>query len=78
VQLNMWKRLDSIEDSFAAEESKNGIVFMPLKGESMEEYDARILRWKSGAKVEGQDRICTGRESLIGIIEFVPATRKNL
>ena len=65
----MRKRLDSIEGRFAPNADKCGVVFTPLKGESDQEYDARIGRWFAGEKVEGQERMYTGRE--VGVLRVV-------
>ena len=67
---NLWKRLNRVEDSFCPNESKNGVVFIPLKDETNEDCEARIARWKAGQKVDGMDREYTGSE-MIGVVRYV-------
>lgn len=67
----MRKRLERIEESFVPDERKNGVVFIPLKGESTEECADRMARWRAGEIVEGIDRRYTGREPVIGVVRFV-------
>ena len=71
----LWKRLDKIERSLTPVQNK--VLFIPLKGESDEEYDARIARWKSGEKVEGIDQMYTGQEVGIIRIKFVSAKKRD-
>ena len=71
----MWKRLDNIGASFRPDKSNNGIVFFPLKDESIEELDARIASWKAGEKVAGMDRNHT-RGERIGIVRFIQNERR--
>ncbi len=70
MQARLWKRLDNVKASFCPNESKNGIVFIPLNGESDQECDARIARWKAGERVEGMDREYTGSK-MIGVVRYV-------
>lgn len=67
------KRLDVIEQRFAPDEDKCGVLFSPLKGETDQEYDARIARWYAGEKVEGQDKMYTGREVRVVRVVYVKA-----
>ena len=71
----MWKRLDNIGASFRPDKSNNGIVFFPLKDESIEELDDRIASWKAGEKVAGMDRDHTCGER-IGIVQYVEYDRR--
>jgi hypothetical protein len=69
----MRKRLIAIEDRLSPDESKSGVVFFPLKGETDQEYDDRVARWYAGEMVVGQDRLYTGKE-VVGRIRFVPSS----
>ena len=55
----------------AEETDLNGIVFLPLKNESGEEYANRIERWEAGEKVEGQSRTYAGNENNYMVIQFI-------
>ena len=66
------KRLDKIESTFIPREDENGVVFIPLKGESNEDCADRIARWQAGEVVEGQERVYTGRARTMRI-RFVKA-----
>ncbi len=61
----MRKRLDAIEDKLNPDEDKSGVWFYPLTNESDAEYERRIERWRAGEKVEGQDRLCTGKDERV-------------
>jgi hypothetical protein len=67
----MRKRLEQIEDKFRPDDNKSGVVFLPLDGETREQMDSRIERWYAGEKVEGQDRLYTGREPLVMRVGYV-------
>ena len=69
----MRKRLDAIENRFTP--ARNGVVFIPLKGETDQEMDSRIQRWYSGEKVEGQTKMYTGNEFGVGRIKIVSSKR---
>ncbi len=57
---------------------KNGVMFLPLKDESDEDYDNRVARWMAGETVEGMDREYTGREYPIIVVRFVaPPERED-
>ena len=60
--------MDAIENRFTP--ATSGVVFIPLKGETDQEMDDRIARWRSGEKVEGQDKVYTG--GMVGRIKLVP------
>lgn len=71
-----WRRrLSKVEGSMATD--KNGIVFYPLEGESDEDYDDRVARWKAGERVEGMDRVYTGKEPTIGVVKYVAAKKRD-
>jgi hypothetical protein len=67
------KRLDAIEDKLSPDTDKSGVVFIPLKGETGQEMDQRMARWYAGEKVEGQDKMYTGREFVVMRIKYVEA-----
>ncbi len=69
----MKKRLDAIDLALAPNEDRNGVMFIPLKGETEEEMDERMARWYAGEKVEGQDKLYTGREWVVIRIKYVKA-----
>jgi hypothetical protein len=62
-------RLDAVESKLGG--GQNGVVFIPMKGETNADCRERVQRWKAGHAVEGIDRPYTGREPLIGIVRFV-------
>jgi len=70
---DMRKRLEKIEDKWCPDKSKSGVVFIPLKNETDDEYDRRVERWYAGEKVDGQDKLYTGNEVGVMRIRFVEA-----
>ena len=70
------RRLEKVEEKFCPDESKCGIVFYPLEGESDSEYDERVARWYAGEEVEGQERPYTGPNQMVGRVVFVSCERK--
>ena len=67
--------MSKVEGSMAID--KNGAVFYPLEGETDEDYDNRVARWKAGEKVEGQDRLCTGNEPHVIVVKYVAAKKRD-
>ena len=71
------KRLGKIEEGIYPNQNMNGVVFLPLNGESDAEYDRRVERWYAGEKVEGQDRLYTGNEVGVMRVVYVPCDRPH-
>ena len=68
---SLMKRLEKIEEQWTPDEDKSGVVFFQLKTETREEMRSRIDRWYAGDKVEGQKKIYTGGNPMIGRVLFV-------
>ena len=71
MQPKLWKMLDNIEAALRSDGDQNGVVFIPLKGESNEDMDIRITRWKAGEIVEGVNRPYQGEEEIVAKVVFV-------
>jgi len=75
MNLNWRKRLDKVAASVT--QSTSGVMFFQLDGESEEDMDQRVARWKAGDTVEGMDCEYTGRESSIWLIKPVKPPNRN-
>ena len=64
------RRLDAVEEDLG--QGNWPVVFVPLQGETNEQRDARLERWKAGEEVEGITRPYTGREKVI-VVRFIAA-----
>ncbi len=73
----MRRRLEKMEEKLCPDESKNGIVFVPLKGESDSEYDERVARWYAGEEVEGQKRPYAGPNQIVARVVYVSCDQKR-
>ncbi len=72
---NWRKRLDKVAVSMKPR--TNGVTFFLLDGESKEEMEQRVARWKAGETVEGMDCAYTGRERLIWLLIPVEAPKRD-
>ena len=75
MNLNWRKRLDKVAASVTP--STSGVMFIPLEGESHQDLEERVERWKAGERVEGIDQLYTGKESCVWIVKPVYPPKRD-